>query len=94
MYVEGPPPPYISYASPEQTRQDRYQETLEAAEDKGQRIKKVTKVNKSKQCMEGGLQEEPVDYGVLMPSSQPIQQMASIGTRPMPLKCFHLVLLL
>ncbi len=55
MYVEGPPPLYISYASPEQTR---YQETLEAAGDKGQRIKKVTKVNESKQCMEGGLQEE------------------------------------
>ncbi len=38
MYVEGPPPLYISYASPEQTRQDRYKETLEAAGDKGQRI--------------------------------------------------------
>ncbi len=50
MYVEGPPPLYISYASPEQTRQDQYQETLEAAGDKGQRIKKVTKMNESKQC--------------------------------------------
>ncbi len=34
MYVEGPPPLYISYASPEQTKQDRYQETLEAAGDR------------------------------------------------------------
>ncbi len=50
MYVEGP--------LPEQTRQDRYQETLEAAGDKDQRIKKVTKVNESKQCMEGGLQKD------------------------------------
>ncbi len=64
MYIEGPSPLYISYASPEQTRQDRYQETLEAAGDEGQRIKKVTKVNKIKICMEGGLQEEPVEYGV------------------------------
>ncbi len=52
MYIEGPPPLYISYISPEQTRQDRYQETLKTAGDKCQRIKKVTKVNKSKQCME------------------------------------------
>ncbi len=44
------------------TRQDRYQETLEAAGGKGQRIKKVTKLNESKQCMKGSLQEEPVDY--------------------------------
>ncbi len=43
MYLEGPPPLYISYASPEQTRQDRYQETLEAAGDKGQRVKKGNK---------------------------------------------------
>ncbi len=35
MYVEGPPPLYISYASQEQIKQDRYQETLEAAADKG-----------------------------------------------------------
>ncbi len=68
MYIEGPPALYISYASPEQTKQDRYQETLDAVGDKVQRIKKVTKVNESKQCMEGGLQEEPVEYGVLMPS--------------------------
>ncbi len=34
MYVEGPPPLYMSYASPEQTGQDQYQETLEAAGDK------------------------------------------------------------
>ncbi len=58
MYIEGPPPLYISYASPDQTRQDRYQDTLEAAGDKGQRIKKVTKVIEGKQCMEGGLQED------------------------------------
>ncbi len=44
MYVEGPPLLYISYASPEQTRQDRYQETLETAGDKSQR--KVTKGKK------------------------------------------------
>ncbi len=91
MYVEGPPPLYISYTSPEQTKQDRYQETLEAAGDKDQRIKKVTRINESKQCMEGGLQEEPVEYGVSMPS-QLTQQAASIGTSPMPLKCFHHVL--
>ncbi len=36
MYVEEPPQLYISYVSPEQTKQDRYQETLEAAGDKGQ----------------------------------------------------------
>ncbi len=66
IYIERPPPLYISYAGPEQTRQDRYQETLVAAGDKGQRIKKVTKVNQSKQCME----EEPVEYGVSMPSPQ------------------------
>ncbi len=85
---------YISYASLEQTRQDRYQETLEAAGDKCQRIKKVTNVNENKQCMEGGLQEEPVEYGVSMPSPQFTQQAASIGTSPMPIKCFHHVLLL
>ncbi len=34
MYIEGPPPLYFSYASPEQPRQDWYQETLEAARDK------------------------------------------------------------
>ncbi len=62
MYVEEPPPLYISYASPEQTRQDQYQDALDAAGDKGQRIKKVTKLNVSKQCMEGGLQEKPVQY--------------------------------
>ncbi len=74
MYVEGPPTLYIAYASPEQTRQDRYQETLEAVGDKGQTIKKVTKVNESKQCMEEGLQEEPVEYGVSIPSPQLTQQ--------------------
>ncbi len=55
-YIEGPSPLYISYLSPEQTRQDKYQDTLESAGDKGQRRKNVTKVNESKQCMEGGLQ--------------------------------------
>ncbi len=69
MYIEGPPSMYNSYASPEQTRHDRYRETLEAAGDKGQRIKKVTKVNESKRCMERGLQEEPFEYGVLMPGA-------------------------
>ncbi len=48
----------ISYASPEQTRHDRYQKTPEAEGGKYQRIKKVKIVNESKQCMEGGLQEE------------------------------------
>ncbi len=33
MYIEGPPQLYISYASPEEIRQDQYQETLEAARD-------------------------------------------------------------
>ncbi len=55
MYIEGSHPLYISYTSPEQTRQDRYRDTLEAAGDKGHRIKKVTKVNESKHCMEVGL---------------------------------------
>ncbi len=58
------------------------------------RIKKITKVNESKQCMEGGLQAESVEYGVSMPSLQLTQQVASIGTSPMPLKCFHHMLLL
>ncbi len=39
MYIEGPPPLYISYTSPEQTKQDQYQETLEAAGDKGNKNK-------------------------------------------------------
>ncbi len=34
----------------------------------------VTKVNESKQCMEGGLQEEPVTYGVSRPSPKLTQQ--------------------
>ncbi len=71
-----------------QNKQDRIDiKTLEAAGEKGQRIKKVPKVNENKQCMEGGLQEEPIEYGVSMPSPQLIQQAASIGTSPMPLKC-------
>ncbi len=32
--------------------------------------------------MEGGLREEPVEFGISMPSPQLIQQVASIGTRP------------
>ncbi len=32
--------------------------------------KKVAKVNESKQCMEGGLKQEPVEYGVSMSSPQ------------------------
>ncbi len=76
IYIcRGPPRLYISYASPEQTRQDQYQETLEAAGDNAQRIKKVTKVNESKQCMEGSLHEEPVEYGVSMLSPQLTQQV-------------------
>ncbi len=30
MYIEGMASLYISYASPEQTKQEQYQETLEA----------------------------------------------------------------
>ncbi len=64
IYVcRGTPPLYIS--SPEQINQDRYQETLEAAGDKGKRIKKLTNVNESKQCMEGGIQEESVEYIII-----------------------------
>ncbi len=70
MYVEGPPPIYISYASPAQTKQDRYQGTLESAGDNRQRMKTVTKINESKQSMERGLQEEPIEYGVSMHSPQ------------------------
>ncbi len=40
MYVKGPHPLYISYVSPEQTKQDRHQKTLEVVGDKGQSIKK------------------------------------------------------
>ncbi len=36
MYVEGPPPLYISHVSPEQTKQDEHQELLKAAGDKSQ----------------------------------------------------------
>ncbi len=67
---------------------------LEAAGDKGQRIKKVRKVTDSKRCMEKGLQEELVENGVLMHSPQLTQQAASIETSPMAFKCFHHVLLL
>ncbi len=34
MYIDGPPPLYISHAGPEQTKQDGFQEALEAAGDK------------------------------------------------------------
>ncbi len=44
--------------------------------------------------MEGGFQEEPVEYGVSMPSPQITQQAVSIGTSLKPLKCFHYVFLL
>ncbi len=44
--------------------------------------------------MERGLQEEPVEYGVSLPSPQLNQRSASIGTSTMPLKCFHHDLLL
>ncbi len=36
--------------------------------------------------MEEGLQEEPVEYGISMPSPPLTQQVASIETSPMPLK--------
>ncbi len=52
MYVEESPPLYISYVSPEQTKYDRHQETLEAEADKNQRFRNVTKVNESKQWKE------------------------------------------
>ncbi len=44
--------------------------------------------------MEGGRQDETVEYGVSMPFPQLTQHTASIGTSPMPLKCLHCVLLL
>ncbi len=47
-YVEVLPPLYISCASPKQTKKDQHQETLEPAGNKGQWIKKATKVNESK----------------------------------------------
>ncbi len=40
---------------------------------------KVTKVNESKQCMEG-LQEEPVENGVSMPTVYCIQHQNWIAT--------------
>ncbi len=45
----GSPPLYFSYVSPQHTKQDQNQETLEAVGDIGQWIKKVTKVKESKQ---------------------------------------------
>ncbi len=39
-----------------------------------------------------GLQEEPVEHGVSMPSLQLTQKAASIGTSPMSFKWFHGVL--
>ncbi len=89
MYVEGPPPLYISHVSPKQTRQDQYQETIEAVGDKYQRMKKVTQIHQIKQCKERGLQKETLEYGASMPSPQLTQQGASIGTGPMPLNCFY-----
>ncbi len=46
---------YISYVSPKQTKQDLciHQETLEVVGDKGQWIKKVTKVKEIKQLTNG-----------------------------------------
>ncbi len=49
MYIEGPPPLYISYISPEQTKQYRHQQILELVGDKGRWIEKVTKMKKNKQ---------------------------------------------
>ncbi len=43
MHIEEQPPLYISYTSPEQTRLDQCQESLEASGNKGQRIKKGNK---------------------------------------------------
>ncbi len=74
---------YISYVSPEQTKQEQHLETIEAARDKGQWIEKVTKMNESKQWNEVIRRS--------LPSPQFIQQAASIGTSPLPLKyvvCF------
>ncbi len=42
-YIEGSPPLYISYVSPQQTKQDRHQETLETVGDNGQLNKKGNK---------------------------------------------------
>ncbi len=58
MHIQRPPPLYIWYASPEQTKQNQYQETLEAVGDKSERIKKVMKVNVNKHRMGRGLQDE------------------------------------
>ncbi len=57
-------------------------DSIVAAGDNGQRIKRVTKVTESKQCMEGGLQEEPVEYGVSVPSPQFIQHAAPYWDKP------------
>ncbi len=51
MHIEGPPPLYMSYVSPEQTKQDQHQETLEATG--GQLLKKKdNKMNESMQWKE------------------------------------------
>ncbi len=48
MYIEGPPL-YCIFHMQVQNKQDRIdKETLEAAGEKGQKIKKVTKLNESK----------------------------------------------
>ncbi len=44
--------------------------------------------------MERDFQEEPVEYGVSMPSSQLTQQAASIETRSITIKFVYHVLLL
>ncbi len=65
IYIRrGTTPLYTSHVSPKQRRQ----ETIEAAGDKGQLIKKVTNVKESKQCMARGVLKEPVEYGVSMSS--------------------------
>ncbi len=39
--------------------------------------------------MQGGFQDESMEYGVLMPSPQFTQQATSIGMSTVVLKCFH-----
>ncbi len=44
--------------------------------------------------MEGGLQEEPVEYGVSMLTSHSLNRRHPLGQAQYPLKCLHHVLLL
>ncbi len=56
----------ISYASPEKKRS--ISRNTRSSRRQMLKNQKGNKVNESKQCMERGLQEEPVGYGVMMPS--------------------------